>query len=295
MTTALVYHFASGQAYFSGIALIWLAVWLAWRRAGRWWSLGRTVLALTGLIFIAGSATPAPPWFTMLASMISVAWIGFEGTTSDRFRSLRVGLRLAVVAVWFLGACLELPFHRMPTVEVRGNPVVYVIGDSISAGVGGEPTTWPKLLADRSGLPVVDLSVAGADVSKALKQARKVIEPGSIVIAEIGGNDVLGSTTPEAFERDLDVLLSRLGGDGRTVLLLELPLPPTYNRFGEVQRRLAGGHHAWLMPKRLLMGVLTSGGATLDSIHLSQAGHARMAERISEILRPSSRALPADR
>jgi acyl-CoA thioesterase-1 len=122
-----------------------------------------------------------------------------------------------------------------------------------------------------------------------------VVEPRSIVIAEIGGNDLLGSTTPEAFERDLDALLARMGSDGRTVLLLELPLPPGYNRFGQIQRGLAARHGALLVPKRVLMGVLASGGATLDSIHLSQAGHARMAETIWRIVWPAFRALPADR
>jgi hypothetical protein len=43
------------------------------------------------------------------------------------------------------------------------------------------------------------------------------------------------------------------------------------------------------------MGILGSGGATLDSIHLSEAGHARMAGTIWEILRPAFRAIPGDR
>jgi acyl-CoA thioesterase I len=295
MTTALVYHFASGQAFFSGVALVTLALGLAWKRTGRWWGLGRTVLASSGLILIAGSATPLPTWFYALAAMVSVAWIGLEGTTSERLRSTRFGLRFAVLTVWWLGIAVELPYHFMPTLPPRRNPLVYVIGDSISAGVGGEAATWPILLADRHGIKVVDLSVAGLDVSKAMKQAGRMVEPGSIVVAEIGGNDILGSTTPEAFERDLDILLSRLVANGRTVLLLELPLPPTYNRFGEIQRRLAARHHALLVPKRVLMGILSSGGATLDSIHLSEAGHARMAETIWEIVRPAFRAIPVGR
>ena len=227
------------------------------------------------------------PWFYGCAGVVSFLWIGFEGTTSARLQSTRVGLRFAVLAVWWVGPCVELPYHLTPALAPRGNPVVYVLGDSISAGVGGEATTWPKLLADRRSTPVVDLSVAGLDVAKAQKQASRVVEPGSIVVLEIGGNDILGSTTPEAFERDLDLLLARISGQGRTILFLELPLPPTYNRFGEIQRRLAASHHARLVPKRVLMGVLASGGATLDSIHLSPAGHARMAEAIGKILPPA--------
>src|SRR5437764_1030097 len=80
---------------------------------------------------------------------------------------------------------------------------------------------------------------------------------GSLVLAEIGGNDILGDTGPEAFGRGLDALLGRLRAGGRTVVMLELPLPPSYNRYGEAQRRLARRHGAFLVPKRVLLGVMT--------------------------------------
>jgi acyl-CoA thioesterase I len=289
MTSALVYHVASGQAFFSGIALISLAVFLAFRVSGRWSSLLRTVSACLGLILIAASATPLPDWFYVIAGLVSVAWIGFEGTTRERLRSTRLRLRLAVLAAWWLGVAFELPYHFSPWLPTLGNPLVYVVGDSISAGMNGEAETWPKLLARRHGIAVVDLSKAGADVSKAMTQADRVVESGSLVVAEIGGNDVLGATPPESFERDLEALLSRLKSNGRTVILLELPLPPIHNRYGEIQRRLARRHGVRLVPKRVLLGILTTGGATLDSVHLSETGQALMAETIWGILRPAFR------
>ena len=136
------------------------------------------------------------------------------------------------------------------------------------------------------GVRVQDLSLAGADVASALKeQAGRVDGPGSLVIAEIGGNDVLGQTTPEAFERGLDALLKVLRRGGRTVVMLELPSPPFYNRFGSAQRRQAGRHGVLLVPRRVLLGVLTAKDATLDTIHLSPTGHARMAEAIWRAVR----------
>jgi acyl-CoA thioesterase-1 len=161
-----------------------------------------------------------------------------------------------------------------------GDPQVFVVGDSLSAGMGGEAETWPKLLSRRHHVVVHDLSLPGADVARALRQAGQVSGPASLVIAEIGGNDILGETTVDAFERGLDVLLARLREGGRTVILLELPLPPFYNRYGAAQRRLAKYHGVLLIPKRLLLGVLTSEGATLDAVQLSHRGHALMADAI---------------
>ncbi len=61
-------------------------------------------------------------------------------------------------------------------------------------------------------------------------------------------------------------------------LLLEVPLPPFYHGFGRIQRRLAKKHGVKLVPKRVLLSILAGGDATLDSIHLSQAGQQKMAE-----------------
>ena len=62
--------------------------------------------------------------------------------------------------------------------------------------------------------------------------------------------------------------------------MLELPLPPTCNAYGRIQRRLARQYETLLVPKRVLLGVLQQPGTTLDTIHLSQEGHQRMAEAI---------------
>jgi len=62
--------------------------------------------------------------------------------------------------------------------------------------------------------------------------------------------------------------------------MLELPLPPLFNRFGEIQRRLARRYDVLLVPKRYFAGVLIGEQATLDGLHLSPAGHQKMADMI---------------
>jgi acyl-CoA thioesterase-1 len=69
--------------------------------------------------------------------------------------------------------------------------------------------------------------------------------------------------------------------------MLELPLPPLYNRYGEIQRRLAGRHHVLLIPKRYFASVLIGSTATIDSLHLSAAGHQKMSEMIWQVVSPA--------
>ncbi len=135
----------------------------------------------------------------------------------------------------------------MPDLPRMDNPPDFLVGDSLSAGMGGEPETWPKLLARGHHVVVHDLSRSGADVATAMRQAEQVIDPAPLVLAEIGGNDVLRANAPETFERGLDVLLAKLREGGCTIIMLKLPLPPFCNRYGADQRRLAKRHGVLLV------------------------------------------------
>ena len=240
--------------------------------------------ACAGVILVAVSSSPLPAWFYGISGAVTLAWIAVESSIKTTHRRLGLGLRYAMLAVWWLGIALELPFHLMHAMPRLQDPQVFLVGDSLSAGIGGESETWPKLLSSWHHVVVRDLSRSGADVATAMRQAEQVSGPTSLVLVEIGGNDVLRANSPDAFERALDVLLAKLRDGGRTVVMLELPLPPFHNRYGDAQRRLAKHHAVFLVPKRVLIGVLTSKGATLDTIHLSPRGHALMAETVWDII-----------
>jgi acyl-CoA thioesterase-1 len=147
--------------------------------------------------------------------------------------------------------------------------------------VGGseKSTTWPGLFEAAYRVEVQDLSHMGETVGSALERITALQpEPDPVILVELGGNDLMGSTSVADFA--WDALLENLSGPGRQVLMFELPLPPFRHEFGRVQRRLATKHGVQLVPKRVFLGVIADGGSTLDSVHLTQAGHQRMAETV---------------
>src|SRR4051812_33075385 len=81
MTNALIYHIASGQAFFSGVALVHLAAVLATRASGRRRAALRTASLRLGLLLIAVSGTPLPVAFYAPAGLVSIAW-GVAGRPS---------------------------------------------------------------------------------------------------------------------------------------------------------------------------------------------------------------------
>ncbi len=282
----VVYHIASGHAFFSGIALLGLAGLSAFFRGGRWLAFCRVLLTSAGALLVAVSSTPLPVWFYGIAGAVTLAWVAVECLIKPIHRRLGRMLRCAMLAVWCLGIALEVPYHVMLAVPRLPDAKVFLIGDSLSAGINGEKETWPKLFSRSHDVVFADLSRSGAGTAEAMRQAEQVnvSGPTALVLVEIGGNDVLRAYKPEAYERALDALLAKLRGGGRTVVMLELPLPPFHNRYGDAQRRMAKRHGVLLVPKRVLIGILTSKGATVDSIHLSRRGHELMAKTVSGII-----------
>ena len=124
----------------------------------------------------------------------------------------------------------------------------------------------------------------GETAASALKRARTYDITASVVVVEIGGNDLLGSTPAAQFEKDLDALLEFLYAPNRQVVMLELPLPPFFHRFGRIQRAAAEKYGVLLVPKRVFLSVLAGSGATLDSVHLSQTGHQHMSDSVWSLI-----------
>ncbi len=269
----LVYHVASGHSFFSGVALIFFAMLLS-DRSGPIAKRVLSVAFLLGVIAIAISSTPLPNWYYVLAGLVTIGWLLSAYVTSWRDYA-----RLAVISTWTVALALEVPFHFTPTLEPTSSRSLTIVGDSITAGMGMQDRSvrWPMLFAAEHQVRVQDLSQPGATTGSALKTVMAQSIAGQVVLLEIGGNDVLGDTAAAEFSNDLDALLSQLVVPGRQVVMFELPLPPFRNDFGRIQRSLARKHKVALVPKRVLLSAITADDSTVDSIHLTPAGHQRMA------------------
>jgi acyl-CoA thioesterase-1 len=284
----LLFHIVSGQSFFSGLACLLAAIAISPAAKRDWLRKTRNLIAGIGGILIAISGTPLPTVLYVFLFLALLLWIWGESRREQLSRrSLRL-VRSAVALAAVTAMLVETPYLLMPRLPFLGQPVVGVIGDSITAGIG-EPggSTWPGYLAERYGVNVRDHAASGATVSSALEQAKAMAADERLILLEIGGNDLLGGTTSKKFEAGLKTLLTAVCRPGRTVVMLELPLPPGYNRYGIAQRRLARKFGVLLVPKRILLGILIRDGATVDTIHLSPTGHRWMGDALWGILRPA--------
>lgn len=247
-----------------------------------------TISVMLGLLAVVLSSTPLPLPATCLCVAATVFWI------VARLRQRGAGHRkphrpvVSMISVWLMAAAVELPWHLTPTLQPVAQPSVAIIGDSVTAGIGGDETstTWPVLLAEQHQLTVQDISHVGETAKSALKRVMAASVTAPLVVVEIGGNDILGATTVAEFDASLNALLDELQQPGRQIVMFELPLPPLFHAYGAVQRQAARQRGISLIPKRVFLSVLAGGDATLDSIHLSQDGHQAMCDAVWSVIGP---------
>jgi acyl-CoA thioesterase I len=281
----IIYHFISGQAFFSGICLIVLSCLLSLFRKKKGRNTFLRILVIAGAVFVFLSATPQPLWF-YLAWMITFGiWLIFGYRKKHKTKQSPLIYHVLLIIFCLAATIIEIPFHlRKFCLEKKFNSLC-IIGDSLSAGIGGKnERIWPRIIREKYQINVINLSQSGATSETAIEQAHKLKSLKALVLLEIGGNDLLRRVPVGEFENHLDMLIKSLSRPKHQLFMFELPLFPLCNEYGRIQRSVAMKYKVALIPKRFLSSILCAPGYTIDGIHLSPRGHKQMAETIWSLI-----------
>jgi len=280
----VVGQFIGGRAFFFGIALCLLGCFLKTFFSKTYIHALARVTVLAGVVFVVLSAAPFSFWVygVFFALLALVALLPFNGL--GRGKKAAYVLLFLLLAQSFLMIRTEVLYSMPPKIRLAKDATLFVVGDSLSMGADPPGKNWPELLGDLAGLKARNFSFGGAKVESALDSARQINQDDALVILEIGGNDLLGGTSIPKFREDLEKMMALVCGPHRRVAMIELPLPPFDNRYGMVQRALAKCYGVTLIPKRYLAKIICTAGATVDGLHLSNAGHALLARALSQML-----------
>ena len=278
----IVYHIAGGGSFFTGVLLMLVAAGLMLLPQRLWKRLGGFSFCI-GVIAVSVSSTPLPYWLLAVLIAITVGWTAFA-----RIEKWGIWITVLFAATWISASIWEATYWITPRITPVDSREVTIVGDSITAGMGGRgEVTWPTLLAQQHSVFVDDQSGSGFTTAQALARAEFEGVKAPLVLVEIGGNDMLGGHSAREFYRDLDALLALLAQNGRQVVMLELPLLPFYGNYGRAQRLLARKHDVTLVPKRVFLDIIAPKEATVDSLHLTPRGHQAMADAMWEVLSPA--------
>jgi acyl-CoA thioesterase I len=290
-------YLASGDSLYPGAVLLLSAA--AWPSLpARGLRVLHSLMIWLGLAMVVMACPPISGWVAAIFLVAFALWLATtnRARVSSRWMWVRVAATCVLVA-WLLAVPVsELLHRRMP--RVTGQPAnhLVVIGDSISSGIDARTPAWPIFFRRQTAITVRNLSHPGAGVVEARGMTPQVKPQDTLILIEIGGNDLLSGMSAAEFGQALDSLLSSLSAPGRTLVMFELPLLPHKTGFGLAQRRLSSEYGVFLVPKHFLTRVLGGTDATSDALHLSESGARRMsalvAKALSPVLKPAEPSTP---
>lgn len=177
--------------------------------------------------------------------------------------------------------------------QAQARPVVTILGDSITAGLGlprnqALPAQLQDALAGLGQAAVVrGAGVSGDTTAGGLARVNFSVQPDTAVcVVALGGNDLLRGLSPAVTKANLQNIVARLQARRIKVVLAGLRVPPAVGRryAGEVEAafRAAGAAPGVIYVADLLAGV--AGVRTLnqpDGIHPNAAGARRVAQNLA--------------
>ena len=206
------------------------------------------------------------------------------------------------ITVWlaFGGGTVVAAEAKAPSVGAASRPALVVLGDSLAAGHGVEPTeAFPAQLQrkiDAAGLAfeVVNAGVSGDTTAGGLRRMSWLLKrPIDVLLVELGGNDGLRGVPPAATRSNLVAIIdiARAKAPGVLVILAGMQMPPNMGldyvrEYREIFPAVAREKGVPLIP-HLLEGV--GGRPELnqpDQIHPTPAGHEILADNVWKVVRP---------
>lgn len=220
--------------------------------------------------------------------------------------ALALALALPLLALPLLAAAQSSTSSATPganspaTVPAAARKTLIVLGDSLAAGFGVDPSeAYPAVLQrqlDAAGLgyKVINAGVSGDTSAGALRRIDWLLKrPIDALLLQIGGNDGLRGQSPGALKTNLITIIERTRRKNpeTRVILAGMKMPPNMGAYaGEFEQvfvDVAREQKAALVPF-LLEGV---GGMPEmnqpDGIHPTPEGHRRVATNVWRVLQPA--------
>ncbi|MDD3119499.1 MAG: hypothetical protein PHQ27_09990, partial [Victivallales bacterium] len=266
MIDAICRYLTSGYAVIPAALLLLAGTALTWpgrRHVG--------IKIAAGFLFVLGmglmvqiAAIGTFLFTTMLLAMGSIYFL--SGLEAAPTRIFFLGARgfLMLATLFLLGT--ELGRTVMPPPLPDGYRKLYIIGGALSTPTQGP--SYAEILQQQYGIPVYNLSFAGNDMRRAMEQAKLISSDDVVILVEPGwlqnGREPAASLTP---------LLQQLGGNGRRVLMFELPVLNRAAGCRAGQRDAAARTGTTILPRRLLGRLVYSG-------HAAASAHRRLAAEL---------------
>lgn len=182
--------------------------------------------------------------------------------------------------------------------SLDNRPVIACFGDSLTAGLGIEPSSsYPadlQRMLDEAGYHyrVVNEGVSGDTTKDGVERIKRVLaRKPQIVVVEFGGNDGLRGLPVQGAERNLAAMITQLKRGGAKVALAGITMPPQYGpeyitQFNAMYPALAKRYRVPLLPFILQDVWGVDGDIQPDGVHPTAQGAKQVAVNVEKLIEP---------
>jgi len=183
---------------------------------------------------------------------------------------------------YVLTACSDKPLQA-----ISDSDIILAFGDSLTAGYGVSPkNSYPSVLAELTGLTVINAGVSGETTSQGLARFSQVVDehkPKLIILLE-GGNDILQNLDFAQAKQNLSLMIQEAKARDISIVFLGVPEKNLFSSAAPFYSELAEEHNL-VFEKELIAKLLKSPKLKSDSVHLNAQGYRKMAEELYDILK----------
>jgi lysophospholipase L1-like esterase len=192
---------------------------------------------------------------------------------------------ILAAAIIFIMTSTFYFFPKHKNIVNDANPIVF-LGDSITAGQGaGVGEDFPSLIGKALNVPIVNSGVTGSTTGEALLRINEDVlsKNPSIVVVELGGNDLLEQVDVEVSRRNLDLILLKIKPTGARIVIIGIKSFLFQEKYEADWANLAKKYNATYVPD-VLEGVITDQSLKFDDIHPNAKGYQKIAEKLIPII-----------
>jgi len=186
-----------------------------------------------------------------------------------------------LIALLCLAACSAKPLLPLDSTDS-----ILAFGDSLTAGYGAsKETAYPAVLERLSGLNVINAGISGETTHQGLKRFADTLDkhsPSLVILLE-GGNDILQNQNLNETKSNLAAMIEIAQTQEIPVLLIGVPEKNLFSSAAPLYQELADQYNL-VFSKDLMASLLKAPDLKSDTVHLNEAGYAKMAKEIFTIL-----------